>query len=706
MISSWGGMSPPKDLNMVKPIERVLHSGLFGPWDRPNIKGILPDELPPAINPARQKSWGTDSFEFFPNFTLLFWAPGWYLTYHYWPTAVDKHIFEGTLYFVPPTNTRQRLAQELAAVTFKEYAFQDANTLEATQTMINTKVVTDFPLCDQEILLRHLHKTAGDYVNEYKKQKENTMEKPVSKLPSEFADLEPFTDWCLATEQERYDKRLASTMAEMQEFYDAAFGRLEDAIVYLDARFPLNEMPDDAKASDASDAVAGHGVVPDRGLEATARARQRRHVHRARQGAGGLTVLTLKAAGLVDVDAGEIVRPGIVRVEDDRIVGIGGEAHSGIVGSADEGEIIDLGESILLPGLMDMEVNLLMGGRGENPGLSQVQDDPPTRVLRAVGNSRRTLRAGFTTVRNLGLFVKTGGYLLDVALGKAIDAGWIEGPRVVPAGHAITPTGGHLDPTMFAAFMPGVLELTVEEGIANGVDEIRKAVRYQIKHGAQLIKVCCSGGVMSLTGEAGAQHYSDEELRAIVDEAHRRGLRVAAHTHGAEAVKHAVECGIDCIEHGFLMDDEAIKMLVDNDRFLVTTRRLAEAMDVSRAPKELQDKAAEMFPKARTSIKAAYEAGVKIAVGTDAPAIPHGKNADELVTLVEWGMPPAAVLRAATVVAADLINKPDLGRIAEGYLADVIAVPGDPLADITVTQSVNFVMKGGKVFRHDTVNAN
>jgi imidazolonepropionase-like amidohydrolase len=254
---------------------------------------------------------------------------------------------------------------------------------------------------------------------------------------------------------------------------------------------------------------------------------------------------------------------------------------------------------------------------------------------------------------------------------------------------------------MFAAFMPGALELTIEEGIANGVDEIRKAVRYQIKHGAQLIKVCVSGGVMSLTGEAGAQHYSDEELRAIVDEAHRRGLRVAAHTHGAEAVKHAVDCGIDCIEHGFLMDDEAIQKLVDNDRFLVTTRRLAQAMDVSKAPKELQDKAAEMFPKAETSIKAAYEAGVKIAVGTDAPAIPHGKNADELVTLVEWGMPPDAVLRAATVVAADLIRRPDLGRIAEGMVADIVAVPGDPLADITVTRNVDFVMKDGKVFKND-----
>jgi phenylpropionate dioxygenase-like ring-hydroxylating dioxygenase large terminal subunit len=164
MVSSWGGMSPPKDLSMVKPIERLARSGLFGPWNTPDI-GI--DELPPALNPARSKAWGVDSFVFFPNFMVLVWKTNWYLTYHYWPTSYNTHLFEGTLYFMPPANASERLAQELAAVTFKEYALQDGNTLEATQSMLESRVVTAFPLNDQEILLRHLHKTARDYVSRY-----------------------------------------------------------------------------------------------------------------------------------------------------------------------------------------------------------------------------------------------------------------------------------------------------------------------------------------------------------------------------------------------------------------------------------------------------------------------------------------------------------------------------------------------------------
>jgi imidazolonepropionase-like amidohydrolase len=402
-------------------------------------------------------------------------------------------------------------------------------------------------------------------------------------------------------------------------------------------------------------------------------------------------VITLRAAGFLDVDAGTIVRPGIVHVDGDRIAGVGGTVP-------DVAEVVDLGDLILLPGLMDMEVNLLMGGRGESIEYSPIRDDPPLRMLRAVGNARRTLRAGFTTVRNLGLFVKTGGYLLDVALAKAIDAGWIDGPRIVPAGHAITPTGGHLDPTTIFAMMPGALPMTVEEGIADGVDQVRKAVRYQIKHGAKLIKICASGGVMSDSGAAGAQHYSDEELYAIVDEAHRRGLKVAAHTHGAQAVQTAVRVGIDCVEHGFLIDEETIAQMVKAGTFLVPTTALADYTDISKAPDNVRAKAAELFPRARTSVKAAADAGVKIALGTDAPAIPHGKNAKELVALVSRGLTPLHVLRAATINAAELIDADDRGRLAPGLLADIVGVPGDPLQDITVTQNVRFVMKGGKVF--------
>ena len=317
----------------------------------------------------------------------------------------------------------------------------------------------------------------------------------------------------------------------------------------------------------------------------------------------GPELVHLRSARMLDVVRGELVEPGSLLVEGERIA----EVAPATVPA--EAVVVDLGDVTLLPGLMDMEVNLLLGGPDHASPLNPVQDDSAVRTLRSVANARRTLWAGFTTVRNLGLFVPTGGLLLDVALQKAIDLGWVDGPRVVPAGHAITPTGGHLDPTMFQALAPHIMPLTVEEGVADGVSQIRRAVRYQIKHGAQLIKCCASGGVMSHTGPAGAQQYSDEELAVIVDEAHRAGLRVAAHAHGDEGIRAAIEAGIDCIEHGSLMSDETLDLLVERGRFLVPTTYLADGMDVSRAAPELQAKAAEVFPRAKETVSKAIAAG-------------------------------------------------------------------------------------------------
>jgi imidazolonepropionase-like amidohydrolase len=407
------------------------------------------------------------------------------------------------------------------------------------------------------------------------------------------------------------------------------------------------------------------------------------------------TPIVLRAARWVDTESGELRSDAVVVVEGDRIAAVDPEQPP------NGAEVIDLGDANLLPGLMDMEINLLMGGpSGGNPR-SDVQDDPAFKTLRGTVNARTTLLAGFTTVRNLGLFVKTGGALLDVALMRAIDNGWVDGPRIVPFGHAITPTGGHLDPTMFQRLGPGIMPLTVEEGIANGVPEVRKAVRYQLKYGAKGIKISASGGVMSHSGEAGAQQYSDEELAAIVDEAHRAGIKVAAHAHGDAGIRACIRAGVDCIEHGSLASDETIAAMVEAGTFLVPTSYLSEGLDISRAAPELQAKAAEVFPKARAMLGKAIAAGVKIACGTDAPAIPHGDNAKELWAMVDRGMTPMQALQSATVRAAELIGVSDRGRIAEGLLADLVAVPGDPTSDITTTQDVRFVMKGGRVYRND-----
>jgi imidazolonepropionase-like amidohydrolase len=405
------------------------------------------------------------------------------------------------------------------------------------------------------------------------------------------------------------------------------------------------------------------------------------------------SVIVLHAGGVLDVDSGDVIDNAYVTIAGNRITTVSTERSA----SADA-DVIELADLTLLPGLMDMEVDLFLGGPGAG-FTDPVRLDPVKMSLRAVANGQRTLRAGFTTVRNLGLFVKTSGYLLDVDLAEAIEAGWVEGPRVVPAGHAICPTGGHLDPSAQSGLAPHIMRLSVEEGIADGVEEVRKAVRYQIKHGAQLIKCVASGGVMTPTGPPGAQQYSSEELAAIADEAHRRGLRVATHCHGDTAVNAAIDAGIDCIEHGFMISDDTIQRMVDTGTFLVSTNALTENWDISNQPPALQAKAAEIFPKARRSLSKAIEAGVKIALGTDAPAIWHGRNAEELEVLVKRGMTPLQAIRAATTVSAELIDAADLGRVAPDMVADIVGVSGDPLHDITTFRQVAFVMKDGTIYK-------
>jgi imidazolonepropionase-like amidohydrolase len=410
----------------------------------------------------------------------------------------------------------------------------------------------------------------------------------------------------------------------------------------------------------------------------------------------GTDPVVLRAARWVDVVGREVRSPATIVVEGNRITAV------------DPAEVpatartLDLGDATLLPGLMDMELNLLIGGPETPTGLPLpmhgVQDDPAYRTLRATVNAEKTLMAGFTTVRNLGLMVKTGGYLLDVALQRSIDNGWHVGPRIVPAGHAVTPYGGHLDPTVFQRMAPGIMPLSVGEGRANGVSEVRECVRYQLRHGAKVIKVSASGGVMSHSTGPGAQQYSDEELEAIADEAHRADVRVAAHAIGDRAVKACIRAGIDCIEHGFLASDEAIEMMVEHGTFLVSTTYLTEAMDIARAAPELQKKAAEVFPIARSMLPRAIAAGVKIACGTDAPAVPHGDNAKEIVALVARGMTPMQAIEAATVTSAQLVEMDDeLGQLRAGYLADIVAVPGDPTEDVGALEDVSFVMKDGVV---------
>jgi imidazolonepropionase-like amidohydrolase len=367
-----------------------------------------------------------------------------------------------------------------------------------------------------------------------------------------------------------------------------------------------------------------------------------------------------------------------------RIESVGRHGDAGLA----DAEVIDLGDLTLVPGLIDCHVHLTGELEGDFVHRS-VHEGPADDALRGARNARRTLLAGFTTVRNVGC-----GDFVDVALMHAVERGDIDGPWIFPAGHSLSITGGHGDET---GFRPGLLVRGPEGGIADGVDECRKAVRAQIKYGAKVIKVVATAGVLSFEDQVGAQQFSDEELVAIVEEATRHHVKVAAHAHGADGILAAVLAGVASVEHGSLIDERGIAAMKERGTYLVPTTYLAEAIDLDALPPKLRAKAESLLPQARVNLARAIEAGVRIAYGTDAAVYPHGDNARELAVLVSLGLSPIEALRSATLNAADLLGVDDRGALEAGLLADVIAVEGDPLADVAVLERVAWVMHGGRV---------
>ncbi|HEV2230470.1 MAG TPA: amidohydrolase family protein [Steroidobacteraceae bacterium] len=404
----------------------------------------------------------------------------------------------------------------------------------------------------------------------------------------------------------------------------------------------------------------------------------------------GLPAETIVVTGarMVDVLAGrEVERPQIV-IADGRISAVG---RQGDPAPADAGRL-DLGDRTILPGLIDMHVHLT-----SDPlisGYRRLEYTDSFWMTVGVANARKTLEAGFTTVRNVG----SHGYQ-DVGLMEGIGRGYIAGPRIVPATYALGSTGGHCDATQFP---PSIT--TPGTQIANSPDEYRALVRKMHKYGAQVIKVCMTGGVLSKRDSVGAQQVSLEEIRAVVDEAHRLGLRVAVHAHGTEGINDALRAGVDTIEHASLADAESFRLarehgawfdmdIYDDDYILAEGTKngvFAESLEKER----------QIGLRQRQTFRAAHAAGVRMLFGTDAGVYPHGTNARQFAKMVEWGMTPMEAIQAATRNAAEALDQSaNVGAIAPGRYADLIAVDGDPLKDIHTLETVAFVMKGGAIVK-------
>lgn len=400
-------------------------------------------------------------------------------------------------------------------------------------------------------------------------------------------------------------------------------------------------------------------------------------------------LIAVRAARLINPRDGKVLSPAVVLVQNDRVTAVGSNLK--IPSGA---QLIDLGSATLLPGLIDCHTHITAGDPG-NYYERIFRMSPIDYAVRAHVSARRTLEAGFTAARDVG-----AGEFVDIALRKAIEDGSVSGPRLQVAGMAIGATGGHADLTGFSPY------ITFREfsSIADGIDEVRKAVRLRVKNGADVIKVMATAGVLTEEESAGAPQYSQEELNAVVEEAAMWHKKVAAHAHGAEGIKRAIRAGVASIEHGSLIDDEGIRLMKERGTYLVADVYnddyiLAEFARLQ-FPQKIIEKEKLIGRLQRENFQKAARAGVKIAFGTDAGVYPHGWNGKQFAHMVRWGLTPLQAIQAATVNAADLLGWSDkVGELAPGFYADIIALDGDPLKDIAQLERVRFVMKGGVVYK-------
>jgi imidazolonepropionase-like amidohydrolase len=405
------------------------------------------------------------------------------------------------------------------------------------------------------------------------------------------------------------------------------------------------------------------------------------------QSAPAAKTVVIRAGHFLDVKTGKTLANQTIVIQGDRIVSVGSDAAA--PGGA---QVIDLSNATVLPGLIDAHTHITYT---TNFGYSRLGISIPREALNGARNARVTLDAGFTTIRNVG----ADGFT-DVALRDAINAGDVPGPRMLVSGPALSITGGHCDENMLP------FEWHVQnEGVADGVEAVQHKTREIIKYGADLIKICATGGVLSHGDNPQASQFTLEEMKAIVADAHRLGRKVAAHAHGAEGIRWASEAGVDSIEHGSYIDDAAIATMKKNGTYLVPTLYLMdwffENAERIGTPPELIAKGHEVMPAARKNVARAFAAGVKVGFGTDAAVYPHGLNAHEFAVMVKLGLTPLQAIQSATVNDADLLGWSDkVGTIEPGKWADIVAVDGDPLADITTLERVKFVMKGGEVVRN------